>query len=286
MTLLLSEQQNIITINELNNNITITENLNNISLKELTSNVTVNEEINNVIINEEKPQIIISSTGSQVNADAINSITSNDGTITVTTTSDGVRDLSVNASILSTLTAQVRNQTGSTLTKGTIVYISGASGNKCLVSKAQANSEMTSSQTFGMIQEDILNNQNGFIVISGIVTQIDTEIYPDGTILYLSPYIAGNFTSTKPIAPNHMVYVGVVTRQHKNQGEIQTRIQNGYELNEIHDVLISNPQTNQILVRDSGLWKNLNLQASQVNSALGFNPIDNDRSIINALIFG
>jgi hypothetical protein len=248
-----------------------------------------------ITIIEENCEIVISSvgaqgakgdtgaTGAQGPAGDISNITSTDGSIIITTPIAGTRDLSVVGGSAITLLAQVRNQTGATLTKGTLVYISGASGNKCLVSKAQANSESTSSKTFGMIQNDILTNQNGYVVISGIVEGLNTEAYPDGTTLYLSPSIAGDYTSTKPSAPNHLVYIGVVTRSHQNQGAIQTRIQNGYELDEIHDVAISNPQNNQILSFNSttNLWNN-----TSISNTLGFMPINNNQSIVNALIFG
>lgn len=250
--------------------------------------IVIKDQLSKVVVNEETCQVIISSVGAQgaSGSGGINSITSADSSIDITTPETGVVDLSVNGLALSILTAQVRNQTGATLTKGTIVYISGAAGNKCLVSKAQANSEATSSKTFGMIQADISNNQNGYVVISGIISGLNTNAYPDGTTLYLSPLVAGEYTSTKPVAPNHLVYVGTITRQHQTQGEIQTRIQNGYELDEIHDVLIASPTNNQILTYNNEIWTNTNLQASQVNNALGYIPVSKAEARRYALIFG
>ncbi len=46
------------------------------------------------------------------------------------------------------LEVYVRNQTGATLTAGTIVYINGATGNRPTVTKAQANNDANSAQTF------------------------------------------------------------------------------------------------------------------------------------------
>jgi hypothetical protein len=148
--------------------------------------------------------------------------------------------------------------TGSSLTTGTIVYISSGQGNKAVVSKAQANAESTSYGTYGMVRETIPNNSNGYVTISGIVTDLDTSAFAEGTVLYLSPTVAGAFTHIKPIAPNHMVYVGVVIYSHQNHGSIQTRIQNGFELDELHDVYIISPTDNSVLTFDSslGLWKN------------------------------
>jgi len=168
-----------------------------------------------------------------------------------------------------TLVRQVRNETGSVLTKGTVVYISGASGNKPLAQRAIANSDATSAQTFGLVQEDIANNQNGCVVVKGDLIGIDTTAYTEGAQLYLSGSIAGSYTTTKPVAPLHLVYVGVVTRSHVTQGQIEVGIQNGYELDEIHDVLITSKSDNQILAyeQSSNLWKN-----KTVVQVLGYTP--------------
>lgn len=154
--------------------------------------------------------------------------------------------------------AQVRNVTGSTLTKGSVVYINGAVSNKATVALARANAESTSSQAYGIVQNDISTNNNGYVVIGGIISNINTNSFVAGTALYLSPDVAGEFTSTKPSAPNHLVYIGVVAYQHQNQGTIQLRISNGFELNELHDVAI-NGKTNKDLVsyeQSTNLWKN------------------------------
>ena len=154
--------------------------------------------------------------------------------------------------------ATVRNETGSTLTAGTVVYISGASGNKALVSKALATGESTSAGTYGLIQNNISNNNNGTAVIAGVISGLNTNAYADGTKLYLSPTTAGEWTSTKPSAPDHMVYIGVVTRQHATQGTIQLRISNGFEVEELHNAAISSVANNDLFVYESSttLWKN------------------------------
>lgn len=154
--------------------------------------------------------------------------------------------------------AEVRNQTGATVTKGTVVYLNGASGGKALIQKAQANAESTSSGTFGVIQSDINNNANGYAIIIGTVSGLNTSTYTAGNVLWLSPTVAGTFTTTKPSAPNHAVYVGIVTASSTTQGTIEVKIQNGYELDELHDVSIVSKTNNDALIYDSatGLWKN------------------------------
>ena len=154
--------------------------------------------------------------------------------------------------------AQVRNETGATLTKGTVVYINGGTGNKVTVTKAIATGDETSAQTFGIVITDITNNQNGYVCVLGLVENLNTSAYTEGQQLYLSPTTAGAWTTTKPSAPNHMVYIGIVERVHVNQGTVLVRIQNGYELEELHNVAIASVANGDLLVYESAtsLWKN------------------------------
>ena len=156
-----------------------------------------------------------------------------------------------------TLTATVRNETGATLTKGTVVYITGAAGNKALVSKASASAEATSSKTFAILTADIFNNQNGTAVTVGLLKNLNTSGLTEGGSLWLST-TAGEWTQTMPTAPNHAVFLGTVTRVHANQGTVEVRIQNGYELQELHNVKITSVSNGQVLKYDSAqsLWVN------------------------------
>lgn len=178
---------------------------------------------------------------------------------------------------------EVRNSTGATITKGTVVYLNGATGGKPNVQKAQANAEATSSGTFGVIQSDINNNSNGYVVVIGTVLGLNTSAYTAGQVLWLSPTTAGGFTTTKPVAPNHAVYVGIVTLA-ATQGTIEVKIQNGYELDEIHDVLITSKTDNDGLIYDamSGLWKNKQITKAMVGLANVDNTSDLNKPISTA----
>ena len=181
-------------------------------------------------------------------------VTSTDTSVTVTTTGS-TADLAVYSS--PRLVSTIRNETGATLTKGTVVYISGASGNKPTVSKAIATSDSTSAQTFALVLADISNNNNGTAILAGEISGLDTSAFAAGTQLYLSSTTAGAYTSTKQYAPNHLVYVGVVTRSHVNQGSIEVRIQNGYELDELHNVSAQSPSNGEVLIynESTSLWE-------------------------------
>lgn len=156
------------------------------------------------------------------------------------------------------LTATVRNESGSTINAFNAVYINGASGNKATVVLAQANSEATSSKTFAVTATSISDNNNGEVVVSGLLEKIDTSSFTAGDGLWLSPSTAGGFTTTRPSAPDNAVFIGVVTRSHATQGAVEIKIQNGYEIEELHNVSITSPSNGQVLTYNSstGLWYN------------------------------
>jgi hypothetical protein len=159
----------------------------------------------------------------------------------------------------------VRNTTGATIYKGTIVYISGTSGGKALISKAKADSEVTSSKTLGVVTADIANNANGNVLTNGLLTLLDTRTTATnpfttntlviGDDLYLSPITAGYVTNVKPIAPNNLVSIGKVLETSATTGQILYSIVNGYELGELHDVDTTGAIDGNILTLVGGIWK-------------------------------
>ena len=190
---------------------------------------------------------------------AVQTVASADGAITVTGTT--AIDLSVAAS--TSMIVRVRNATGATLTRGTVVYINGATGQTPTVAKALATSDATSAQTLGLVSADILNNATGSVTVIGRLSGLDTSAYSDGQQLYLSGTTAGAMTGTKPQAPIHLVYVAVVEHAHPTQGKLFVKVQNGYELDELHDVQITSPQAGATLLYDAttSLWKDARLTA-------------------------
>ena len=206
---------------------------------------------------------------------ALQTITSSDASLLITAVGTNV-DLTVSQnSPASSLVTAVRNNTGSTLTKGTAVYISGATGQQPTVSKAIATSNATSAQTLGLITADLSNNSNGFVTVIGVVSEIDTSAYTDGDQLYLSGTTAGALTATKPDAPTHLVYVAIVEYAHAVHGKLLVKVQNGYELDDLHNVSAQSPTNGQTIVYNSAtsLWeKNTVSLTAGINGTL---PIAN-----------
>lgn len=150
----------------------------------------------------------------------------------------------------------VRNLSGQTIVNGNVVKITGASGNKPTVDMADSSSEYQSAATFAVVTETIGNNSTGRVTTEGLVRGLNTSAYTEGVALWLGT--AGNFTDVKPLSPNHLVHIGWVVRSHATEGIILVRVSNGWELEELHDVLITDVQEGDSLAWDAtlGVWKN------------------------------
>lgn len=155
--------------------------------------------------------------------------------------------------------ARIYNGTASDFTLGQVVRLEGSQGQRLSVALAQANNEANSTKTFGVVAEPIAKNREGFVMLSGTLAPLDTNAMTEGALVWLSPSVAGGMTTTKPSAPNHLVLIGqCVKKAGVADGIVFVHIQNGYELDELHNVAISNPQDGQVLKYEaaSGLWKN------------------------------
>lgn len=160
------------------------------------------------------------------------------------------------------------NAEATTLNKGEVVYLWSAQGQRPAVKRASNSAESTSSKTFGMVTESIASGANGFVMQIGIVRNIDTNAYNEGDTLYLGS-TAGSITTTKPSAPSHMVFVGIVLKKNASSGRIFVKPTNGFELEELHNVAISGVANNDLLVYEtsSTLWKN-----KSISTILGYTP--------------
>lgn len=166
---------------------------------------------------------------------------------------DGTEWINKHASLVS----YVRNVDTVTLPTGTCVYLFGATGDHATVKRADNSSNTTSSKTVGLMGASTTANNNGPVVTRGYVDGINLTAYAPGDILWLGKN--GAFTKTKPTSPDHLVFIGVVVRANSN-GIVYVATQNGYELDELHDINISSPATDHYLYYDGTvsppLWKN------------------------------
>ena len=150
-----------------------------------------------------------------------------------------------------------RNVSGVALTDGQVVRVIGSSGTHLTVALADASSESTSAGTFGVVTEPIANNTTGFVTLFGSVHGVNTSGIPEGALLYLSE-TAGAFTHIPPVPPAHRVVIGQCIKSSAGNGEIYVKVDNGYELEELHDVLFTALANGDFIRRNTatGRWEN------------------------------
>lgn len=176
---------------------------------------------------------------------------------------DGTVDLGLKESFLLHLGQQtvhrVVNTTQNTVTKGQAVKIDGSAGDtRVKIALAQANNDANSTTLLGIMANETAKNAEGYVVTEGFVRNFNTSALTEGELVWLSPTVAGGLTTTKPVAPDHLVLLGVCVRQHATTGIIFVFVQNGYELDELHNVKITSPQNGDVLTYNStlGVWVN------------------------------
>ena len=174
-----------------------------------------------------------------------------------------------------TSTVQHEVKAGVALTKGQAVYVSSANGTNMIVSKASNASESTSSKTMGLIASSAALNDFIFVITEGLLTgtggaPLDTSTANAGDPVWLGTN--GNLIfglANKPVAPAHLVFLGIVTRSSATVGEIFVKVQNGFELGELHDVDALNASNNDGLFYNTttSLWEH-----KSIATALGYTP--------------
>ena len=173
------------------------------------------------------------------------------------------------------LFAYVTNDDSVTITKGQPVYAFSGTGDRMTVKRAYNTGDSTSAQTVGLVaSSSIAANQKGIIIIQGLLDGLNilpTSTWTDGDAVYLGS-TAGSITPTKPYAPNHLVYLGfVTTASNGNAGRMYVRVQNGYELDELHNVQAQSPSVNDVLYYfggSPGQWK-----TASISTILGYTPL-------------
>lgn len=153
---------------------------------------------------------------------------------------------------------RVRNTTGVTITNGSAVYISGATGaNLPNISLAQANA-LDTSRCIGLATHDIEHNSNGYVTTLGLVRDLNTSAYSAGDTLYLSTSVAGGLQNTRPTT-GWAVVVGKVTISNVSVGEI--KVLSGLTVQQADLTAASDNET------ISGAWKFTNAAGLEIEHA-------------------
>ena len=187
-----------------------------------------------------------------------------------------------------TLLAYVTNADTVAITKGQPVYAFGGQGDRLTVKRAYNTGDATSAQTVGLVLSTSIGvNQKGLIILNGQLDGLGlfkpSNGWLDGDAVYLGD-TPGSVTRVKPHAPNHLVYLGFVTTANNgNAGRMYVRVQNGYEMDEIHDVVAQNPNNNDGLFfnTSNSLW-----ESKSIAVALGYTPGQGTVTSVSALTLG
>lgn len=171
----------------------------------------------------------------------------------------------------------VVNKTGDNLLASgyKVVKVIDAQGQRLAVDYALADSDANSADTIGVVFENINNNQEGKIVVVGDLSSLNTtgtlqgETWTDGDPLFLSATTPGGITNVKPTAPDHGVRLGYVVYAHQNNGKIYVKIDNGYEIGELHDCYLPSPTNNDGIFWSSGTNRYEN---KSISTILGGTP--------------
>jgi len=112
-----------------------------------------------------------------------------------------------------------KGQAGEALTKGDPVYISGISGNKTVVSKADAN-DANKMPCFGIVDATVSANADCSVVTFGTLQGLDTSSFSEGDELFVSD--TGTLATTAPTGESSQIQkIGKVTRSHASTGSIK-----------------------------------------------------------------
>jgi hypothetical protein len=155
---------------------------------------------------------------------------------------------------------------GVALTKGQAVYVTGSTGNSgtnMIVGLASNAQEPTSSKTMGLIESSLAINGQGYVITEGLLAGLNTNGATAGDPVWLG--VNGNLIfglANKPKAPDHLVFIGIVTRAQQNNGEIFVKVQNGFELEELHNLVLTDVQDGDAVVWDSATSKWINQSMS------------------------
>jgi hypothetical protein len=229
----------------------------------LTSSYSINPTVSGSINNVNYIDFNTSFTATQPTAGRL-SWNSTDGTLDL-----GMKGGNVTQQIGQEILYEVRNETGTTISNGTVVYASGVTAGSGRITAAPytADGSIREVRLLGMATENITNGINGFVTHFGYTRGLDTrgtapsaiavgdENWSVGDILYAHPTVAGKLTNVKP---KHEISVAIVIVRHQSTGVVFVRPTSYGHMEDIHDVEFNSLSTGDLLIYDSGsdYWRN------------------------------
>jgi hypothetical protein len=120
-----------------------------------------------------------------------------------------------------------KNQSGSTILKGTNVKFAGTVGSsgRLLILPFLADGTDPSYVYMGVTAEDIADGEDGKVLWFGRLRGLNTNAFNEGDVLYASTTSAGGFQTAIPTGTNNVVQVSAVIKKSTTQGVIFIRPQ-------------------------------------------------------------
>lgn len=166
----------------------------------------------------------------------------------------------------------VRNDSGATITNGTAVYVTGATGQKPTIALAKADADATA-HVVAIATHNIENNSNGYVADFGIVRDFDTSSWLEGADLYLSATVAGGLTTNAPTGTDVTLKVAEVLYSHAVNGKILVNVGDHFHIADAWDVNDGTPTSGNFLIGDGTHWNSgtdgsslVSLNASELDS--------------------
>jgi hypothetical protein len=148
----------------------------------------------------------------------------------------------------------VKNQTGSTIPKGTVVRAAGTLGSsgRILIEPMEIDGTVESKYLLGIVAADIADGSDGYVIDFGKLRKFNTSAWSDGDVLYADD--AGGLTNVEPNPPNLRLPIAFVVHDDATNGVLAIRVQTGNELHELHDVDTTGINNGNAIVWDGSKW--------------------------------
>ena len=193
--------------------------------------------------------------------------------------------------------AKVRNNSGTTITNGTVVMATGSIGNSGRITVAPHDGTIANAvNILGVVTHNITNGNDGIVTILGKVRGINTtgstvgETWTDGTKLYVKPNDGGSLTNVEPTDTETKISVAYVVNAHIN-GTLYVRVlgfdENHYKswvqtkLDEKVDKVIGKQlSTEDYTSAEKTKLDNIE-EGAEVNVKADWNAVTGDNEILN-----
>ncbi len=153
---------------------------------------------------------------------------------------------------------RAKNTSGDEMVDGMAFVVTGASGARAEIGLAATTPQATSG-SLGLVTETIANNQIGKTTTFGLVRDINTLAFAEGSRVFLSD-TPGELSGALPAVANRKVFIGICLRQHATEGVLFISPINIFYLDELSGMNIDSLQDGDIIVWEAATSTWINQQ--------------------------